>query len=46
MDNIIYISDAELEQLGYYKNGLIWIIAEVRYRLVEATKNGHRFVKL
>jgi hypothetical protein len=44
--DIIYISDSELQELGYYKNGLIWVISEVKYRLLEATKDGFRFVRL
>ena len=42
----IFISDADLEQLGYTKQGLIWIIAGQRYRCKEATATGYYFVKL
>jgi len=44
--DIIYISDSELQELGHYKNGLIWVISEVKYVLIEATKDGYRFVRI
>jgi hypothetical protein len=42
----IFISDTELDLLGYTRQGLIWIIAGQRYRCKEATATGYYFVKL
>ena len=42
----IYLSNEELAEIGYYKDGLIWIIAGNRYRLKEATPKGYIFIKL
>jgi hypothetical protein len=44
--DLIYISDSELDCLGYTKQGLIWIIAGIRYRCYEATAAGYYFVKI
>ena len=46
MQEHTYFSDQDLRELGYSKEGLIWVIAEDRYRLVEATKDGYYFVKI
>jgi hypothetical protein len=41
-----YISDAELENIGYCREGLIWIIDGKRHRLKEATAEGYYFVRI
>lgn len=46
MQERTYFSDQDISDLGYSKEGLIWIIADVRYRLVEATANGYYFIRL
>jgi hypothetical protein len=46
MQERTYFSDQDLRDIGYRKEGLIWIIADTRYRLVEATATGYYFVKL
>jgi hypothetical protein len=46
MQEHTYFSDQDLRELGYSKEGLIWVIAEDRYRLVEATKDGYYFIKV
>ena len=46
MQERTYFSDQDLRELGYIKEGLIWIIADARYRLVEATKDGYYFIKI
>lgn len=48
--NIVYISESELEQLGYTKEynpmSIVWIIAGNRYLCKEATATGYYFVKI
>jgi hypothetical protein len=44
--DILFLLDSELEQIGYTKVGLIWIIADKRYKCKQATKDGHYFVEI
>jgi hypothetical protein len=43
---IKYFSDYDLENIGYSKEGLTWIIENQHYRLKYATKDGYYFLKI
>lgn len=45
-ENLFYFSDKEIEELGYKKDGLVWIICEEYYTLEEATADGYWFHKI
>jgi hypothetical protein len=46
MQERTYFSDQDIRDIGYTKQGLIWIIEGQRYRLVEATATGYYFVRI
>lgn len=41
---LTFMSDDELHELGYTKQGRIWTIAGQKYMCKEATKDGYYFV--
>ena len=46
MQEHTYFSNQDLRELGYTKDGSIWLIADDRYKFVEATATGYYFIKL
>lgn len=46
VQEVVYFSDEFLDEIGFEKDGLTWIIDGKRYRLKEATANGIYFYEV